>query len=60
MQPMIAFCRNKHNKKQQKIYHTYANNNYRSVYRKLHQSIALLRTSPENSNFYKHKNQRDL
>ena len=50
----------KHNKKQPKISHTYTNNNFGSMYPMSHQSIALLPTSSQNSNIYKHSNQRDL
>ena len=41
---------NKHNKKQPKISHTYANNHHRSMYPMLHRSITLLPTSSQNGN----------
>ena len=47
---MILICRSP----------TYTNNNSRSMYSMLHQSIALLPTSSQNNNIYKHSNQRDL
>ena len=52
--------RNKHNKKQPKISHTYTNNNRSSTYLTLHQSMALLPTSSHNNNIYKCLNYRDL
>ena len=64
-QLMLAFrklkttYRNKHKKKQPKIYQTYTNNNGRSVYPMLYQSIALLPTSSQNNDIYKNSNQRD-
>ena len=52
--------RNKHNKKQLKISHTYTNNNRSSTYLTLHQSMTLLPTSSHNNNIYKCLNYRDL
>ena len=52
--------RNTHNKKQPKISPTYTNNNHRSMYLMLHQSITLLPTSSQSNNIYKHSNQRGL
>ena len=66
-QLMIAFCkidklkttyRKKHNTKEPKIFHTYTTNNGRSMYPMLHQSIALLPASSQNSNIYNHSNQK--
>ena len=68
LQPMIALRNNTslkqligtNNKKQPKIYHTYAYSHRRSMYLMLHQSITLLPTSSQNNSIYKHSNKRDL
>ena len=72
IQPMIAFRKKtslkqlvekKQNKKQPRIFHTYTNHtnhNSRPIYTILHHSITLLPTISQNSNIYKHVNERDL